>query len=827
MPGRRSLGWIAAAIVTAPAWAAAAPAATAGHRGSTSVSQAACADLGQASNFAVFSDGAFSSVGSTSITGRVAAAGDVTLDGVSAGPARGEPSPEIVAGGNFTAGQTTHAGGTVIGGVSYGGTSNIAPNFTVSGGGSQAAPPFSFDTEFVNLRELSASLAELAQTAGASVTLNPYSYALQLTGTAPGLNVFTVSAAQLTQAAGIVIDLTQPGATALINVTTDTELTLAPQYMTLQDNATPSGILWNMALATGLAIDHGVAWQGSILAPNATFTSSSHPQLAGQLIVATVPSTDLVINGVKLAICLPPATTPPPPAPPDKTLSLSALCIDANGDLDMRLRNSGDTARSGAWLDLGGTDSGDFDVPAHSDLFFVVSGGSAASQIRATAGSTVLEASDTGHLCEGQITVHLVTEGDAPAGVTWPVRITGGRNGSQTTVLNLAAGDYETITVRGGYQPGTAPIDEVVGGMPYTISEDDTHGAQEVTVSLNPVEILEGQNEIVIVTNSYASSTESTEPGEQPPQPTLPPLPPGAPEPPAQPTLPPGAPQPPEGPNLVGRVSGADLSITHRITPGRLTAGGTVASVTVVRNLGPDAAVGVVAREIPPAYPNEYDLVSHVLALTTTAGHCIQRRPVRCMLGTLAAGATVTIHTRTRILVAANLRSVVVVSSQTDDPNTANNMAEAGVTASADTRVVAGISAPRSVPFAARFTYRVTVTGTSSTTAVNVRLCTRPPSSLIEVKAPGTFRFRGMYCQSIARLAPGQKVGFNVSATPAQGGRLVVSDRATVAGVSRVSRASAPVLVGPATPCPSAGDARLTPATHRGIPPAPVARGAC
>jgi hypothetical protein len=86
------------------------------------------------------------------------------------------------------------AGGTVNGGVTYGGTADVAPNFTVSGGLTHAAPPFSFDSEFVHLGELSASLADLTQTAGASVSLNPYSNALELTGTDSGLNVFTVSA---------------------------------------------------------------------------------------------------------------------------------------------------------------------------------------------------------------------------------------------------------------------------------------------------------------------------------------------------------------------------------------------------------------------------------------------------------------------------------------------------------------------------------------------------------------------------------------------------------------------------------------------------------
>jgi hypothetical protein len=131
-----------------------------------------------------------------------------------------------------------------------------------------------------------------------------------------------------------------------------------------------------------------------------------------------------------------------------------------------------------------------------------------------------------------------------------------------------------------------------------------------VTVSQNPVEILDGQNEVVIVTNSYGTSTSEGEPGEQP----------------EDPTLPPGAPEPPLGPDLIPHVSGADVSITHRITPGRVGVDGVVRSVTVVRNLGPEAADGVVAREIPPAYPNEYSRVSRVLSLTATSGHCTERR---------------------------------------------------------------------------------------------------------------------------------------------------------------------------------------------------------
>jgi hypothetical protein len=64
-----------------------------------------------------------------------------------------------------------------------------------------------------------------------------------------------------------------------------------------------------------------------------------------------VPSTDLVINEIKLNVCLPPIEPSVPPTPPDDSLSLTALCIDANGAVDMRLRNTGDSARSGVgWI---------------------------------------------------------------------------------------------------------------------------------------------------------------------------------------------------------------------------------------------------------------------------------------------------------------------------------------------------------------------------------------------------------------------------------------------------------------------------------------------
>jgi choice-of-anchor A domain-containing protein len=747
-----------------------------------------CASLGAAADFAVFSNGAFYSAGSSgsSITGRIAAAGDVTLDGVFVGPAAGDVGPIIVAGGNFTAGQTTHAGGTVNGDVTYGGTASVAQNFVVTGNLTHAAPPFSFDTEFTSLENLASSLGGLTQPDTSTVTL-AYG-ALTLTGTASGLNVFTVGAAQLAQAQGVVVDLTQPGATALINVTTDTNLSVGPMYMTLQGAASAAGILWNLPLATGLAVNVGVAWQGSILAPNASVTTSGHPQLHGQLIAATVPSSDWVLSEVKYTGCL-----PAPPRPPDHTLTLEPLCIDSSGDLDMRLRNTGDQPRTVAWNDATHGDFGQFVVPAQSDQFFSVDGGDAGSVIVATSGSTTVTADGTNTRCQGQITVQLATEGDAPAGQTWSVRVTDGDNGHVNEALALGAGQSSTVTVPGGYVSGTAPIGGVVGGALYTVSVDDPLGAVKTMISLNPIEILNDQDEFVLVTLVYdGTGEEGIPPG-------------GGTEPPVQPTLPPEAPDPGPGPDLVPSPSGADLAITQTIAPARVPVQGIVHTVTVIRNLGDTAAVGAVAREIPYFRPLRANTVAHVLSLTTTAGTCNRIRPVHCSLGTLAPGATVTIRTRTRILVAATLTSTVTVSSQTPETNTTNNTASALVTATLRRASIrAGISAPGTGRVGAGLSYVVSVRSGGPGVANTVRLCTRPPGGFVQVSAPGTFRFRGLYCRNFGHVAAGRSVSFVVSGFPSRTGRLLASARATAVGVAHASRASAPIDVAGPVACPAA-----------------------
>ncbi|MGZ4165458.1 MAG: collagen-binding domain-containing protein [Solirubrobacteraceae bacterium] len=764
-----------------------------------------CATLGQAAQFAAFSNGDFnaSPPGGESITGRIAAARDVTLEGPGSGgvfvnPAPGDAAPTVVAGRNFSAGQSG-AGGTLNGGVRYGGTSSVASNFVINGGVQQGDPPFTFSDEFDALRTLSATLADLGQTSGASVSL---SYGqLQLTGTGTGLNVFTVSAAQLTQAQGVVITLTQPGATALVNVTTDTQLTLSEQYMNLT-GATAATVAWNLPLATSITLSGSVDWQGLVLAPNAELRSGSNGQIHGQLIAATIPTESRTLTKVPFTGCLPPTQ---PPTPPDESLTLASLCVNAAGDATMRLRNTGDQARGGQWVDLGGTDFGRFNVPAHSDLFFVVENPTTHSVVSATSGTTTVTATVVHTPCQGQITVRLVTVGPEPGG-TWNVHLDSGV--STPTSIALASGTQDTVTVPGGYVPGVAPIDQVVGGLAYTVSVPDPRGGT-ATVSLNPIEILDGQHEIVTVTIAYEESGGGGDGGGEVEIP-----------PPVDPTLPPGAPDPLPGPPLGSSSLGTDLAITHEIAPQRLATGGTILTVTTIHNRGRRSAVGVVAREVPEYHPRQADSVAHVLKLTTTRGRCTSRRPVHCSLGTLAPGATVTIRSVTRVLVAASLRSIVVVSSDTPETNTANNMAIALVTTTSPTAALAAhVAAPPVVHVTQRLRYRVSVTPRGKAGAASVRLCTKAPASLLAVRAPGTVIFNGQRCRTAAFLAAGRTLSFTVSGLASARGHVFPFARATAVDVVPARAATRVLVLGPLVACTAAHLA----ARHR----PPTARAAC
>jgi hypothetical protein len=122
---------------------------------------------------------------------------------------------------------------------------------------------------------------------------------------------------------------------------------------------------------------------------------------------------------------------------------------------------------------------------------------------------------------------------------------------------------------------------------------------------------------------------------------------------------------------------------------------------------------------------------------------------------------------------------------------------------SAKQSIQARISAPPTGHVARQLTYRVSVVGGQPSGAESVRLCTTPPSSLVQVRAPGTFRFRGQYCRDYTKLRRGQSVSFLVHGSPSATGRLRAVARATAVEVPQASRVAAHILVGGAVACPA------------------------
>jgi choice-of-anchor A domain-containing protein len=769
---------------------------------------AACDALGAADGFAVFSHQNITDPDGETMTGRIAAAGNVTLgSGINV---TGSPSPAIIAGGNFTAGKSG-GGGTVNGGVRYGGSADVASNFVVNGGLKQGAPGIDFDKEFNDLALLSVTWAEEPQTDGVQVVLQPWG-ALEFHGYSTGLNVFNItSTEQSNLVQGIQIKLDkgpQPGTSAppsvLINVTTAIPLSLGPSYFDL-GAASADRLIWNLPHATGITFTKQVAWKGLILAPNASVSTVSGAQLTGQIIAKDVPAGSWVLTGQAQSVC-PPGPTPPGPEP-DTSLELEALCVDPFGNLAMRVANTGDRDREVHWSDIGvgKADQGDFTALKNQYQYFNVRGGDGDSRILMIADPAdpvrFDPARGTDQRCGGRITVAKRTTGDAPPG-PWTVTVSGvGPDGSGvvTRSAQLEAGGSAEFAALGGYQSGPAPFGDVVGGIPYVISEPDPLGGK-AEISANPVEIFgftdpdREQNELVTITNHYPDTGGG---GGEPPI-----------APPTDATLPPGAPDPPPGPGLDAGSPGTvnpDLVVTHSITPGRVRVGDTVQSVTRVRNAGPVAADAVVARELPQYRRLAASRVARVLSLSTSAGRCTQRRPVRCELGRLAPGAEVVIRSRALMLIAAPLISVNMASTPTPESNTTNNMALAPVVVrerAPNLRV--GISAPPSGRVGVRLSYRVRVTGTGRHGARFVRLCAARAATLTEIHGDGTFGVRGARCRDIRSLPSGRTVSFAVSGVPAAAGQLRLRATATAVDLAGTARARTQVPITGPVACGSA-----------------------
>ncbi|ADO76012.1 choice-of-anchor A family protein [Stigmatella aurantiaca] len=194
----------------------------------------------------------------TDLEGRVAAGGNISMTNFSVGwklPSS-DASPKIVAGGNLTL-----SNGSVWGDAVYGGTYSGAQVDYLQGGTSVKGTPVDFAARGAQLRALSSELANLPAT---GETQAPPWNVLTLVGTnlESGLEVFEVSAADLSRTTQLIIRNVSTTSVAVINV--------RGPSVTLKGGREYAGsnVLFNYVDATSItATAYGI--HGTVLAPEA------------------------------------------------------------------------------------------------------------------------------------------------------------------------------------------------------------------------------------------------------------------------------------------------------------------------------------------------------------------------------------------------------------------------------------------------------------------------------------------------------------------------------------------------------------------------------
>jgi hypothetical protein len=167
---------------------------------------------------------------------------------------------------------------------------------------------------------------------------------------------------------------------------------------------------------------------------------------------------------------------------------------------------------------------------------------------------------------------------------------------------------------------------------------------------------------------------------------------------------------------------------------------------------------------------------------------CTRRRPVRCALGTVAPGETVTGRARVQVLIPGALHSVLYVL-----PHPGVQPHQRRVDCQPD----------QCAPRTARGSARQRPGARPGRRAVQLprdRLRTRRPSGsrrarlhphpeLVHQPArPGTFRYHGMRCHDYPALQSGQPGSFTVTAVPAARGPVTLRGLAAAVGTRRVAR---------------------------------------
>jgi choice-of-anchor A domain-containing protein len=264
---------------------------------------AQAATIGNAAYDNIFAFDSISYSGGT-IGGAVAAGNSITLAGISTAfdeyPS-GNTRVVVLSGGTVNL-----SNGSINGSVQYASspssnTATLPPGATFL----QASSPYDFAAEQLAYRNFSNQLAGLPANGTVAMAFGTLTFS---GGPSAGLYVFDIQPAQTT-ATSLMIDL-PAGSTAIINVTGSASYNYGG--FSAMNGLDATDLLWNGPTATDVSIA-GVAFQGTILAPNAS-VDLTNGTLTGQVIANSVTGAGHDLSYAKFdgPIPPPPATSPEP-----------------------------------------------------------------------------------------------------------------------------------------------------------------------------------------------------------------------------------------------------------------------------------------------------------------------------------------------------------------------------------------------------------------------------------------------------------------------------------------------------------------------------------
>ena len=254
---------------------------------------------------------------------------------------------------------------------------------------------------------------------------------------------------------------------------------------------------------------------------------------------------------------------------------------------------------------------------------------------------------------------------------------------------------------------------------------------------------------------------------------------------------PPGTPQPE-----------SDLQVVKRVDQANATPGQILTYTLVVTNNGPDTANEVQVTDAP-------SLPQKVLSAKASQGSCKIGPPLTCSLGTVAAGKSVTIKVRSKVLREGVETNTASATSAGRDPKPSNNVSAAktkvGARSGKPRLTLVKTASARTVQAGKSVTYRLKVGNPTAVSVQGVKVCdTLPLGMVFQASSPKARLVNGRQCWSLGTVRGHSSKTITVRAKASLGTSGTKTNHATAMGKGvKAVNAQATVRVTPAPTKPT------------------------